>query len=57
MESRDGGGSDPSASHFPRRLRRAGRSRPGTPGIQKISGANTDLICTGYKPDQLCTNC
>ena len=28
MEGRCGGGSDPSAPHFPRRLRRAGRSRP-----------------------------
>ena len=28
MKSRRGGGSDPSATHFPRRLRRAGRSHP-----------------------------
>jgi hypothetical protein len=25
---------------------------PGTPGIQKISGADISLICAGYKPDQ-----
>ena len=34
MESRGGGGSDPSAPHFPRRLRRAGRSRPEAPSTQ-----------------------
>jgi hypothetical protein len=45
-----GGGSDPSAAHFSRRLRRAGRSRPGTRGIRNISVTDTERICAGYEP-------
>lgn len=28
---------------------------PGSIGIQQISGTDMDLICAGYKPDQLST--
>jgi hypothetical protein len=30
---------------------------PCTPGIQKISGADTGRICDGYKPDRFILSC
>ena len=30
---------------------------PGTPSIQWISGTDTDMICIGYRADQLSIDC
>ena len=46
------GGSAPTLRGCRAGGRRAGRSRLSTPGIQKISHADTRFICAGYKPDQ-----
>ncbi len=46
------GGSDPPLRGFRVGSTALVAPAPGTPGIEKISGANTGRICDGYKPDQ-----
>ena len=57
MAGRCRGGSDPSAPHFPRRLKPRWSLPPRHTDNQTISGADTERICAGYKPDQLCISC